>query len=898
MKKAFITVAVILLLVAIGVTSNAIAGADDCPSTPTAPGAPSPTNGSTGTSTNITLSWNAAANASYYEVRFGTSEPNYTYNNSYPLPPLDINTTYYWQVIARNDCGFNYSDIWNFTTVCPVPDKPQPTSPMNGADQIFIQPCLSWNASANASYYDVYFGTSATPPYYGNTSNSSYQLPLLNDSTPYYWQVVARNTCGNNSSDIWNFIPRCPVPAKPQTPSPANGSANTSTNILLSWNASANASVYDVYFGTSATPTLNGSTNTNSYQLPQLNINTTYYWQVAARNTGKINFSDIWSFTTACPVPDKPQIPSPTNGSNQISINAYLSWHASANASSYDVYFGTSATPPYYGNTSNSSYQLPQLSYSTQYYWKVAARNACGINSSDIWNFTTGCPVPDKPQTPSPTNGSSTNSTIILLSWHASSNASYYDVYFGTSATPTYYGNTSNNSYQLPQLNQSAQYYWKVVARNACGNNSSDIWNFTTGSGCPVPTMPQTPSPTNGSTNTSTIILLSWNASANTSLYDIYLGTSATPPYYGNTSNSSYQVSLSNYSTKYYWKVVANSSCGNNSSDIWNFTTGCPVPDKPQTPSPTNGSSTNSTIILLSWNSSANASLYDVYFGTSATPPYYGNTSNSSYQLPQFNQSTQYYWKVVARNACGNNSSDIWEFTTVNASAATPTPVSTIDLSIGGTFASFNTSSGVIQQPVNVTSVDGTINLHIPAGTTALYGEGGPLDRLNMASINDYPYPSGNRKVVAAFDFNPAGATFNPGIAITLRYDPAKIPSGVSESKLVVAFYNESAESWEYISNGVVNTSAHTITFTTTHFTVFAIQTPAEMPLPVGNGGIPVWLWIALGLGGALTLVTLAAIFIIANKRSQEERGASGTHSPSRFHIPRPRRAPKPPKSK
>ena len=806
MKKAFITVAVILLLVAIGITSNAIAGAGDCPSLPTAPGNPSPTNGSTGTSINITLSWTASANASYYEVRFGTSEPNYTYNNSYQLPPLDINTTYYWQVIARNDCGFNYSDIWSFTTVCPVPDKPQPTSPMNGADQIYIQPCLSWNASANASLYDVYFGTSATPPYYGNTSNSSYQLPLLNDSTPYYWQIVARNTCGNNSSDIWNFIPRCPVPAKPQTPSPANGSANTSTNILLSWNASANATTYDVYFGTSATPTLNGSTNTNSYQLPQLNINTTYYWQVAARNTGKINYSDIWSFTTTCPLPDKPQIPSPMDGSSQIAINAYLSWNASANASSYDIYFGTSATPPRYGNTSNSSYQLPQLSYSTKYYWKVAARNACGINSSDIWNFTTGCPAPPKPQTPSPANGSTNISTNITLSWHASSNASSYDVYFGTSEPLAYYGSTYNNSYQLPQLNIT-KYYWQVVARNACGNNSSDIWTFTTGSGCPVPA-------------------------------------------------------------------------------------------KPQTPSPTNGSTTTSTTILLTWHASANASLYDVYFGTSATPTYYGNTSNSSYQLPQLDNNTQYYWQVVARNACGSNSSDIWEFTTVNASAATPTSVSTIALSIGGTFASFNTSSGVIQQAVNVTSRDGTINLHIPVGTTALYGEGGPLDRLNMASINDHPNPSGNRKVVAAFDLNPAGATFNPGIEITLRYDPKTFPSGVIESKLVVAFYNESAQSWEDISNGLVNTTAHTITFTTTHFTVFAIQTPAEMPRPVGNGGIPIWLWAALGLDGALTLVTLAAIFIIVNKRNQEGREVLGTRSPGRFHIPRLRRAPKPPKSK
>ena len=641
---------------------------------------------------------------------------------------------------------------------CPagIPASPFPAD--NDSD-IVINIHLDWSACSNTSYYLVYFDTNPSPAYRGNTTTAtnSYTLSPLSYNTTYYWRIEAFNgsTC-NTSGPVWNFTTTnattlCATPNKPQTPSPTNGSTNPSTTILLSWNASANASYYEVYFGTSEPLAYYGSTANSVYPLPQLNTSTKCYWKVIAKNACDINSSDIWNFTTGCPVPTKPQISSPMSGSDQIAIyDTYLSWNASTGASLYDIYFGTSATPTYQGNTSNTSYQLPQLNQSTKYYWQVVARNACGNNFSDIWNFTTGCPVAVRPKTLSPANGSTDTSTDILLNWNASANASYYEVFFGTSESPDYLDSTDNNSYQLSTLNISTKYYWKVVAKSVCDMNSSDIWNFTTG--CPVP-KPQNPSPMNGSDQISIYPYLSWNASANASLFnavffDIYFGTSNPPMYYGNTSNSSYQLPQLNYSTTYYWKIVAfNNSACNASSPVWNFTianassptlTTCGIPTKPQTPSPTNGSTNTPTITLLGWDASANASYYEIYFGTSEPPAYYGNADNSSYQLPQLNISTKYYWSVIARSACGINSSDTWNFTTGRASA----------------------------------------------------------------------------------------------------------------------------------------------------------------PATINKGGTPVWLLILLGLDGVLTLVMLAAIFIVANRRSKGKREASGKGLPGLFRIPRLRRAPTPPKSK
>ena len=452
MKKAFITVAVILLLVAIGITSSAIAGADGCPSPSTDP---SPTNGSKQISIYVNLSWSACSNASYYNVNFSTSAtPTHngtTNNSSYQLPQLSYNTTYYWKIEPCNiSCNTSWP-VWNFSTAGAPPPTPTPT--------------------------------------------------LIPTPTPTPTSTL------------------CTIPAKPQTPSPTNGSPNNSITIPLSWDASADASYYEVFFGTSESPGYFDSTYNNSYQFSTPhNISTKYYWKVIAKSICGFCSSDIWNFTTECPVPAKPQNTSPRNDSDQIAIyDTYLSWNNSTGASLYDIYFGTSAKPTYQGNTSNSSYQLPQLNQSTTYYWQVVARNACGNNSSDIWNFATGCPVAVRPKTPSPANGSTETSTSILLSWNASANASYYEVFFGTSESPNYFDSTDNNSYQFPSLNISTKYYWKVVAKSACDMNSSDIWNFTTG--CPVP-KPQNPSPVNGSDQISIYPYLSWNASANASLFN------------------------------------------------------------------------------------------------------------------------------------------------------------------------------------------------------------------------------------------------------------------------------------------------------------------------------------------------------------------------------------------
>ncbi|MFN5181609.1 MAG: GEVED domain-containing protein, partial [Bacteroidota bacterium] len=82
---------------------------------------------------------------------------------------------------------------------------------------------------------------------------------------------------------------------------------------------------------------------------------------------------------------------SPTNGQTNVNVSPTLTWPAVTGASSYDVYFGTSGTPPFVVNTASTSYVPGTLISSTTYYWKIVPKNSVGdAVGCSTWSFTTG----------------------------------------------------------------------------------------------------------------------------------------------------------------------------------------------------------------------------------------------------------------------------------------------------------------------------------------------------------------------------------------------------------------------------------------------------------------------------------------------------------------------------
>ena len=194
-------------------------------------------------------------------------------------------------------------------------------------------------------------------------------------------------------------------PNAPSNPSPAHQATNQSTDVNLSWSCTDSDSdplTYDVYFGTDANPPrVQQGNNSTSFDPGNLNTNTTYYWKIIARDDhAHSTEGPIWRFTTAPPdnqPPNAPSNPSPAHQATNQSTDVNLSWSCTDSDSdplTYDVYFGTDATPD--NGELVSTVQSPRtydpgnLNANTTYYWKVVAKDDHAHSTTgSIWRFTT-----------------------------------------------------------------------------------------------------------------------------------------------------------------------------------------------------------------------------------------------------------------------------------------------------------------------------------------------------------------------------------------------------------------------------------------------------------------------------------------------------------------------------
>jgi len=185
-------------------------------------------------------------------------------------------------------------------------------------------------------------------------------------------------------------------------------------------------------------------------------------------------------------------------------------------------------------------------SWSVDYYW----------NTDATITVTSGSSPPPAPAGLKATAGNAQ----VSLSWTASSGATSYNVYRGTSAggespTPIATGVTAT-SYTNTGLTNGTTYYYKVAAVNAAG---------TSGLSAEASAMPQLsapPAPTGlKATAGNAQVSLSWTASSGAASYNVYRGTSSggegtTPITTGVTTTSYVNTGLTNGKT-YYYKVAA-----------------------------------------------------------------------------------------------------------------------------------------------------------------------------------------------------------------------------------------------------------------------------------------------------------------------------------------------------
>jgi len=180
---------------------------------------------------------------------------------------------------------------------------------------------------------------------------------------------------------------------------------------------------------------------------------------------------------------------------------------------------------------------------------------------------------------------------------------------------------------------------------------------------------------------------------------------------------------------------------------------------------------------------------------------------------------------VTVSDKSGNQASRSWSFSVVASSEGSDTGGGGGGGGAAGITPVLNstTQQGRFTEDVTAKSDDRKVELYIPENTIGKNKAGSMLTSLSIKEKADPPDPPEKSNVMGlVYDLGPDGATFDPPITLTFKYSESKVPDGVAEENLVVAYWDEEADEWIELE-GTVDPENNTITAKISHFTGFTI---------------------------------------------------------------------------
>ena len=177
----------------------------------------------------------------------------------------------------------------------------------------------------------------------------------------------------------------------------------------------------------------------------------------------------------------------------------------------------------------------------------------------------------------------------------------------------------------------------------------------------------------------------------------------------------------------------------------------------------------------------------------------------------------------------------------VGGGGGAPQPTPTIPVSINGTgsvdISSVVSKDGLFKIPVTLQSQDGNAVLSITKNTVGLTGDAKVINSISVTQVDTPTLPSppaGLNIVSTAYNFEPSGATFNPAVSMTLRYNPVSLHPGAN---LLVDYFDTTHQQWVNLPDFAIDIPNNIIVVQVSHFTTFAVleqlpKVPAATPTP------------------------------------------------------------------
>ena len=181
--------------------------------------------------------------------------------------------------------------------------------------------------------------------------------------------------------------------------------------------------------------------------------------------------------------PNEPNLVYPSNGATDLILGeVILKWESTDSASEFEVEFNEEVI-----RTHDLSLPVQLNEKGREYKWRVTAISEFEKRSiSEEFSFTTISNVPpNKPQNLFPENGTDNYPDALILQWQCEDpdgDRLRYDVFLGTGDDLALeQAEILSSKLLISELEPGAQYFWKVIARDAFGGVAEGpLWAFST----------------------------------------------------------------------------------------------------------------------------------------------------------------------------------------------------------------------------------------------------------------------------------------------------------------------------------------------------------------------------------------------------------------------------------
>jgi len=318
----------------------------------------------------LSVSWQAVEDASFYEVLAGTTNNPQNATKrvedvtglSTVISDLNNGTTYYVWIKAGNNIDFSDPSP-------PATGKPLGTPGTPTVSSGFEQLLVTWTAVAGAEQYEVYYGIDSPTTLVATTAETTTNITGLTNGTAYYVRLRAKNV--NGVSDYGPSASGVPIGnIGVITVSSGDG------QLSISWSAVAGADQYEVYYNTTDSIPSNSTqtVSTITATINGLTNGTIYYVWVKGKNTNGTSNTSVVVSGKPLGTPGMPII---TPGYGQLLVT----WTAVAGADEYEVYYGIDTPTTLATTTTETTATITGLTSGTTYYVRLRAKNTNGVSN-------------------------------------------------------------------------------------------------------------------------------------------------------------------------------------------------------------------------------------------------------------------------------------------------------------------------------------------------------------------------------------------------------------------------------------------------------------------------------------------------------------------------------------